>query len=526
MKTVKLFRRSYQGSTCIFIYFKYDQLLNRKIKKYPGVYWCAAASSWYIIEEEGCVRDIISYLKNDCRIDATGLHSTRRKTDHQGTKSQNALLNTESQADLSNAKGEADHRSTERQADFLSTESPDELRSTERQARDEKSGKYISSSGSRETVRLTIDSTKGILNIKFAGWYQKRWISELKQYGRPYYDREKKEWHIRANKIIVDSLVDYFSREGLKVMIKKKAMPASQKDLRNKVINEIRQRKLEPEIYEEINNFNQVLKEQRYSRHTLDSYLSHIELFFKYFKGSGPETITNEDLSDFMNSLIIKYGFSASFQNQLLSAIKLYYSHRGRGTLNLDEIKRPMKSRPLPQVLSKKEVTVILQSTRNIKHRLLLSIIYSCGLRRGEVINIKLKDLNRDRKTLHIRSGKGNVDRVVPVSDKVWNKLDEYLLAYSPSVYLFEGQSGGRYSAGSVYHVFCQAVKRAGIEKDIGVHSLRHSYATHLHEGGLDIRYIQELLGHRSSRTTEIYTHVSRRNLLSINNPLDDLDIQ
>jgi site-specific recombinase XerD len=142
------------------------------------------------------------------------------------------------------------------------------------------------------------------------------------------------------------------------------------------------------------------------------------------------------------------------------------------------------------------------------------------------VINIKLKDLNRDRKTLHIRSGKGNVDRVVPVSDKVWNKLDEYLLAYNPSVYLFEGQSGGRYSAGSVYHVFCQAAKRAGIEKDIGVHSLRHSYATHLHEGGLDIRYIQELLGHRSSRTTEIYTHVSRRNLLSINNPLDDLDIQ
>ncbi len=254
--------------------------------------------------------------------------------------------------------------------------------------------------------------------------------------------------------------------------------------------------------------------------------MSHLELFFKYFHQYHPGDLNNDNISEFMESVVIKQGYSASFQNQLLSAIKAYYYYHGKGKINLDEIIRPRKSRPLPQVLSKEEVTRILQSTRNIKHRLLLYIIYSCGLRRSEVINIRLTDLNRDRKTLHIRLGKGNVDRVVPVSDKVWSKLDEYLIAYKPSVYLFEGQNGGKYSVSSVYNVFCQSLKRAGIDKDLGVHSLRHSYATHLHEGGLDIRYIQELLGHKSSKTTEIYTHVSRRNLLSINNPLDDLDVQ
>jgi integrase/recombinase XerD len=145
-------------------------------------------------------------------------------------------------------------------------------------------------------------------------------------------------------------------------------------------------------------------------------------------------------------------------------------------------------------------------------------MIYSCGLRRSEATNIKLTDLDRDRGILNIREGKGRVDRMVPVSDKVWAKLDEYVAGYRPVTYLFEGQGGGKYSVESVY--------KAGINKEVGVHSLRHSYATHLHESGLDIKYIQELLGHRSSRTTEIYTHVSRRNLIAVRSPIEDLDIK
>jgi integrase/recombinase XerD len=147
-------------------------------------------------------------------------------------------------------------------------------------------------------------------------------------------------------------------------------------------------------------------------------------------------------------------------------------------------------------------------------------------LRRSEATNIRLTDLDRERGIIHIREGKGRVDRIVPVPEKVWSKIDEYSSSYSPRNYLFEGQTGGRYSSESVYRVFKDALFKAGIKKDVGVHSLRHSYATHLHENGLDIKYIQELLGHKSSRTTEIYTHVSRRNLIAVRSPIEDLDLK
>jgi integrase/recombinase XerD len=194
--------------------------------------------------------------------------------------------------------------------------------------------------------------------------------------------------------------------------------------------------------------------------------------------------------------------------------------------VNPEFFERSRRSRALPKVFSKDEISRILNSPRNMKHKLLLWIIYSCGLRRSEVTNIKLTDLDRDRSIIHVREGKGRVDRIVPVSGNVWEKLNEYLSGYRPREYLFEGQTGGRYSSESVYRVFKDALLRAGIKKDVGVHSLRHSYATRLHESGLVIRYIQELLDHKSTRTTEIYTHVSRRNLVAVRIPIEDLDLK
>jgi integrase/recombinase XerD len=189
-------------------------------------------------------------------------------------------------------------------------------------------------------------------------------------------------------------------------------------------------------------------------------------------------------------------------------------------------LERPRRQKILPKVFSKEEVSKILNSSGNLKHKLLLWLIYSCGLRRSEATNIRLTDLDRDRSIIHIREGKGGLDRIVPVSVRVWEKIAEYLSSYTPRDYLFEGQAGGRYSVESVYQVFKGALKRAGIKKEVGVHCLRHSYATHLHENGVDIRYIQELLGHRSTRTTEIYTHISRRNLVAVRSPIEDLDVK
>lgn len=268
------------------------------------------------------------------------------------------------------------------------------------------------------------------------------------------------------------------------------------------------------------------LDENRYSPRTRESYLSMIEFFFRYFSHKEPLEISEEEISRFIYDFIIRLGYSAAYQNQMVSAIKTFYAISGKGKVNPEFIERPRRRRALPKVFSKDEVSRILNSVRNPKHKLLLWMIYSCGLRRSEVTNIKLPDLDRERGILHIREGKGRVDRIVPVSEKVWEKTDEYIRGYRPREYLFEGQTGGRYSSESVYRVFKDALLKAGIKKDVGVHSLRHSYATHLHESGLDIRYIQELLGHKSTRTTEIYTHVSRRNLIAVRSPIEDLDVK
>jgi integrase len=272
----------------------------------------------------------------------------------------------------------------------------------------------------------------------------------------------------------------------------------------------------------------------RFTGHYDREWFEEIRSFGKYYYDKARKEFlmpwsvsTGDSLSDYFSArgvevIVIK---SAPAEG-LKSARKQMGDDLRNRVLGEKAIERPRRSRALPKVFSKEEVRRILNATRNTKHKLLLWIIYSCGLRRSEVTNIRLTDLDRDRSVVHIREGKGRVDRIVPVSKKVWEKLDEYVDGFHPAKYLFEGQTGGRYSVESVYRVFKQALHMAGIKKDVGVHSLRHSYATHLHESGLDIRYIQELLGHRSTRTTEIYTHVSRRNLVVIRSPIEDMDVK
>jgi len=373
---------------------------------------------------------------------------------------------------------------------------------------------------------MAINQENGRLIVKFEGRFRREWIGELKQSGNAKYNPDTREWSLAATRTIIDSLSDYFTNEGIKLVIRRGKQPVHITERRKSDGTDVRSREISRESAAAIRLLRSHLKEKRYSRHTVNSYVSQLEFFFRYFNRKKPSEITNEDISEFMENYVINLGYSGSYQNQLITAIKTYYSLSGDAEIRIDDLKRPRKGRPLPQVFSREEVTGILNSTGNLKHRLILWIIYSCGLRRSEVINIRLSDLNRGRGILHIRGGKGSVDRVVPVSEKVWQKVDEYMVAYKPSEYLFEGQGGGRYTAGSVYSIFKQALKSVGIEKEVGVHSLRHSYATHLHESGYDIRYIQELLGHRSSRTTEIYTHVSRRDLANIRSPIDDLDLK
>jgi site-specific recombinase XerD len=345
-------------------------------------------------------------------------------------------------------------------------------------------------------------------------------------YGRCYYDKKRKEWLLQWSKLTCDSLADYFTGRGIAVNVKKQVVDQELIAERKITGDEIRGQSLGSKALDGLDSMAMYLDENRYSPRTRESYLSMLEFFFRYFSNKDPQEISEGEISRFIYDFIIRLGYSAAYQNQMVSAIKTYYTISGKGKVDPEFFERPRRRRALPKVFSKDEVSRILNSVRNPKHKLLLWMIYSCGLRRSEVTNIKLPDLDRERGILHIREGKGMVDRIVPVSEKVWEKIDGYIPGYKPREYLFEGQTGGRYSSESVYRVFKDALLKAGIKKDVGVHSLRHSYATHLHESGLDIRYIQELLGHKSTRTTEIYTHVSRRNLIAVRSPIEDLDVK
>jgi integrase/recombinase XerD len=185
---------------------------------------------------------------------------------------------------------------------------------------------------------------------------------------------------------------------------------------------------------------------------------------------------------------------------------------------------RPKKEKTLPNVLSKEEVKMILEAHTNIKHKVMLSLIYSCGLRRSELLNLKPSDIDSKRGIVIIRKAKGKKDRIAPLSEKILILLREYYKLYKPQTWLFEGQEPNvQYDERSLSNVLNQALKKTSITKPVSLHWLRHSYATHLLESGTDLRYIQELLGHKSSKTTEIYTHVSTREIQKIKSPFDNL---
>ena len=262
----------------------------------------------------------------------------------------------------------------------------------------------------------------------------------------------------------------------------------------------------------------------RYSPNTIKTYVDALQVFFTYHIDKSIENITNEDLVQFNTNYILRKNLSASYQNQVINAIKLFYRNRYNRTMEVNFIQRPRREKRLPNVLSKMEVKAILEAPSNLKHRAMLSLIYACGLRRSELLNLTLKDVLSNRHLLFVRQAKGKKDRMVPLSPKIIEMLREYYKAYQPKTWLFEGQfPNTKYSEKSLENVLKQSLYKVKMNKKVSLHWLRHSYATHLLESGTDLRYIQELLGHSSSRTTEIYTHVSTRNLQQIRSPFDDL---
>lgn len=274
----------------------------------------------------------------------------------------------------------------------------------------------------------------------------------------------------------------------------------------------------------QIEEFRKYLKTKRYSLNTIKTYTEALKSFLIFYRDKMVAEIDNKDVINYHQNYILKNNLSSSYQNQIINAIKLYFKTLKNTNIVVDKIYRPKKERLLPNVLSKEEVKLILNAHANIKHKTMLCLIYSCGLRRSELLNLKPKDIDSKRNLVIIRQAKGKKDRIAPLSKAILGLLRNYYKLYSPKEWLFEGQYAGTpYDERSLGNVLKLALKKAKIYKPVTLHWLRHSYATHLLESGTDLRYIQEILGHNSSRTTEIYTHVSTKSLQNVKSPFDDL---
>jgi len=267
------------------------------------------------------------------------------------------------------------------------------------------------------------------------------------------------------------------------------------------------------------------LKVLRYSEQTIRTYKTQFEEFINYYHKFDISKIDENQIKCYLRYLVTERKVSTCYQNQAINAIKFYYERILGGQRKAYYIDRPRREKTLPTVLSEEEIISILNSIENIKHKATIMTIYSAGLRISEAISLKINDIDSKRMQIRIEQSKGKKDRYTLLSVRTLEILRKYYQNYRPKIWLFEGQIGKQYSTRSIQNILKMAVSNTSIKKHVTVHTLRHSFATHLLENGTDLRYIQNLLGHESSRTTEIYTHITTKGFDQIKSPLDKLTI-
>jgi len=268
-------------------------------------------------------------------------------------------------------------------------------------------------------------------------------------------------------------------------------------------------------------NYLRYLEGKRYSISTIQVYGSFIKEFLIFSEGKEMEFVTKDDVRLYIEWTVRKHDYSISTHRQMVSALKHFAYFFPECQIDPEGLTRPRKSKKLPSVLSQEEILDLLRVTRNLKHRTILALIYSAGLRIGEAIDLRLNCFDIDRRQLLIKNGKGRKDRVVILAESFIPLFNNYYISYQPKEFFIENPKGGKYSPVSIRNFLKRSCNLANITKHVTPHTLRHSYATHLLENGADIRYIQVLLGHSKPETTMLYTHVAQRDLQSIKSPLD-----
>ncbi len=267
----------------------------------------------------------------------------------------------------------------------------------------------------------------------------------------------------------------------------------------------------------------QEMQIRNYSQRTVVSYLHCIERLSVYYRSS-PELLSIEQIKSYLHYCVVKKQESASTLNQLISAVRILYVDVLHRIWEPIKLKRPRREKPLPVVLSTQEVSLLIECIKNLKHRTILIMAYSAGLRINEVRCLQPIDIDSDRMQIRVRNGKGKKDRFTLLSLKTLEELRVYYKLFRPRKYLFEGYVPGEpIHVRTIGHIFNRAVKLAGIDKAVSFHSLRHSFATHLLEQGTNLRMIQQLLGHNSLRTTSVYLHLSRFDPKQVVSPFDTL---
>ena len=369
----------------------------------------------------------------------------------------------------------------------------------------------------REDV-LLIKTKNNRLKIVFG--FNQKLLQTIKKIPYNTWDGKNKWWSIPYSDIFKDIIYTQINELGLSVIYKEEVDENSSLTIHKRITPfDISNYKVCPD------DFILKLKELRYSLNTEKTYKFALEDYLNYHHTIDIEKLNEGHIQSFLRHLVMERNVSTSYQNQAINAIKFYYERVLGGQRKTYFIDRPKKEKTLPVVLSEEEILLILRSVSNLKHKAILMVIYSAGLRISECINLKIKDIDSNRMQIRVEQSKGKKDRYTLLSTKTLLILRDYFKTYRPKEFLFEGQDGGCYSTRSIQNIFRDAVEKTKIKRKVSVHSLRHSFATHLLENGTNLRYIQSLLGHSNSKTTEIYTHVTTKGFEQLKSPLDNLDI-
>ena len=462
MKTIEAGPFYFRERKMIKLVFGYDKNLIERVKKIPGRIWSADDKCWFVPHHENP-------------------HSYLRKYFDEETK-------------------------------IISTISTDSIIPENKQEKTDSAEQAEKSAGifSKVEINIKFNEAEGLFYMKAP--FSKK--DEIKKLEGSWWHPGAKMWSVRANRENVNQINKILSKDKYLVKFIREGFSVRKKRMISKV--QVPDR-VEGKFRQEMTLLGKLPK-------TIAIYKSFINHFLDHFYGENITELSTDKIKRYMFDKIEKNSFSSSYQNQLINALKNYYALVHNRMFDDFELPRPKKRRHLPNVIAAEDIQKMFEVTKNMKHKTILSILYGCGLRREEVVELRIKDVDLNAKTITVH-GKGDKYRIVPIGEKLDRQIREYLKSYLPKEYLFNGQNKLQYTGSSIGKMVKEKGKLAGIKKEVTPHTFRHCFATHLLESGVDLRIIQELLGHSSSKTTEIYTYVSRKNILSIKSPLEGLEL-